>query len=70
MPLRRIEQANPVKDGIVCVANVCTKTGAFMRPVVKIYPLEKCFVDDAHQGGRNVTESTSDSRSWNGIVKT
>ena len=55
MPLRRIEQANPVKDGIVCIDNVCTKTGVFMRPVVKIYPLEKCFVDDAHQGGRNVT---------------
>ena len=33
-----------------------------MRPVVKIYPLEECYVDEVPQGG-NVTESTPDSRS-------
>ena len=62
-PLGRIEQVHPVQDGIVHVVNVHTKTGVYVRPVVKIYPLVECYVDDVPQGGGNVTESTSGGRS-------
>ena len=61
-PLGRIEQVHPGQDGIICVVNVCTKTWVHMRPVVKTCQLEECYVDKVHQGGGNVTESTSDSR--------
>ena len=36
--------------------------------VVKIYPLEECYVDEVPQGGGNDTESNSDSTSRKGIV--
>ena len=62
-PLGRIEQVHPGQDDIVPVVNFCTKTGVYMRPVVKIYLLEECYVDEVPQGGGNVAESTSDSRS-------
>ena len=62
-PLGRIEQVHPGQDGIVHVVNVHTKTGVYVRPVLKMYLLEECYVDDVPQGGGNVTESTSDGRS-------
>ena len=61
-PLGRIEQVHLGQDGIVRVVNVRTKAGVYVRPVVKIYPLEECYVDEVPQGGGNVTESTLDSR--------
>ena len=62
MAIRRIEQVCTGQDGIVLVVNVRTKTGAYVRLVLKIHPLEECYFDEVLQGGRNVTESTSDSR--------
>ena len=61
--LGRIEQVHPGQDGIVRVVNVRTKTGVYVRPVVKIYLSDECYVEEALQGGGNVTETTSDSRS-------
>ena len=61
--LGRIEQVHPGQDGIVRVVNVRTKTGVYVRPVVKIYLPDECYVEEAPQGGGNLTETTSDSRS-------
>ena len=59
----RIENIHPSRDGIVHAVDVRTKTGVYRRPVVKIYPLEEQMFNEVPQGGGNVTESTSDSRS-------
>ena len=40
--LGRIEQVHPGQDGIVRVVNVRTKTGVYVRPVVKIYLPDEC----------------------------
>ena len=61
-PLGRVEQVYPWQDGIVHLLNVRTKTRVYVRPVLEIYPLEECYVDEVPQGGGNVTKSTSDSR--------
>ena len=61
-PLGRVEQVQPWQDGIVRAVNVRTKTRVCVRPVLEIYPLEECYVDEVPQGGGNVTKSTSDSR--------
>ena len=61
-PLGRVEQVHPWQDGILHVVNVRIKTRVYVRPVLEIYSLEECYVDEVPQGGGNVTKSTSDSR--------
>ena len=68
-PLGRIENIYPGGDGIVRVVDVRTKTDVYRRPVAKIYPLEEKTFNEAPQGGGNVTESTSDSRSCRNCYK-
>ena len=58
--LRRTEQAHPGQDSTVRVVDVLTKTGVYVRPVVKVYSLKECYVDKVPQSVENVTESTSD----------
>ena len=59
-PLGRTKQVHPGQDGIVPVVDVHTKTVIYMRLVIKVYPLEWCYIDEVPQGGGNVTESTPD----------
>ena len=53
-----MEQFHPMQDGIVRVVDLRTKRGVYLRPVLNIYPLEECYVDDIPQSGGNVTGST------------
>ena len=59
-PLGRIERIHPGQDGIIRVVDVRTKSGVYVRPVVKIYPLEIDCINEVPQGGENVTESMVD----------
>ena len=50
-PLGRIKEVHLGQDGIVCVIDVHSKTRGSMRPFMKVYPLEECYVDKVPQAG-------------------
>ncbi|GFX81340.1 uncharacterized protein TNCV_2513291 [Trichonephila clavipes] len=39
-PLGKVKKIYPGKDGIVCVVEIKTKNGTFLRPIQRHYPLE------------------------------
>ena len=43
------------------VVDVRTKTDVYMRPIVKIYPLEEQTFDEVPQGGGNIAKSNSEN---------
>ena len=46
---------------IARVVDVRTKTDVYMRPIVKIYPLEEQTFDEVPQGGCNITETNAEN---------
>ena len=46
---------------IARVVDVRTKTDVYMRPIVKIYPLEEQTFDEVPQGGGNITETNAEN---------
>ena len=46
---------------IARVVDVRTKTDVYMRPIVKIYPLEEQTFDEVPQGGFNITETNAEN---------
>ena len=61
-PLARIIKLIPGKDGKTQVAEVRTESGTYLRPVAKLYTLEKAesLNASAVQGGENVTDNKRD----------
>ena len=57
----RTEKTYPGGDGITRVVDVRTKGDVYMRPIVKIYPLEEQTFDEVPQGGGNITKSNSEN---------
>jgi len=54
-PLARITKCMPGKDGISRVYEIKTKSGMYVRPAAKIYPLEEETYYEVPQGGQDVT---------------
>lgn len=39
-PMARVEELIPGKDGVIRTARVKTKSGSFLRPIQRLFPLE------------------------------